>query len=305
MKKKNIIIIGSGGFIGESFCEKLNKFKNLEIVKISRKNFGDNYTNLNWFKKIKKNSIIYFLAFENDLNFFEKNYVKLTNKYESFCKKFFSFLKKKKLNPKIIFTSTVTVYGMTNNKQVNENFKTTPISWYDFTKLTIERYFEFLSSIYNVDFVCLRLSNVYGYSKNSQYNRGFINNIIRKSIKKKKISVKIFDDGIYYRDYIYIEDVNSALLYFLNKKKLKDKIFNLCYGKSLSILNLLNKIKSKLKKKNITLKIIKSKSPDNINLINKRNFFGSNLKLKKNTIWKPKYDIDKGIDKTINKYFVK
>ena len=97
MKKKNIIIIGSGGFIGESFCEKLNKFKNLEIVKISRKNFGDNYTNLNWFKKIKKNSIIYFLAFENDLNFFEKNYVKLTNKYESFCKKFFSFLKKKKI----------------------------------------------------------------------------------------------------------------------------------------------------------------------------------------------------------------
>ncbi len=305
MRRKHIIIVGSEGFIGESFCEKLAEIKNLQIIKISRKNFGDSYINLNWFKKIKKNSIIYFLAFENDLNFFETNYINLTNKYELFCKKFFSFIKKKKLNPKIIFTSTVTVYGMTNNKHVNENFKTTPISWYDFTKLTIERYFEFFSSIYAIDFACLRLSNVYGYTKYSQNNRGFINKIIKQSIEKKKISVKIYDNGTYYRDYIYIDDVNSALLCFLNKKKLKDKIFNLCSGKSISMLNLLNKIQSKLIKKNITLKIIKSKSPNNINLINKRNFFGCNLKLKKNIMWKPKYDIDKGIDKTIKKYYVK
>ena len=305
MKKKNIIIIGSEGFIGESLSKKLSKIKNLNIVKISRRNYGDNYENLSWFKKIKKDSIIYFLAFENDLILFEENFAKLTEKYELFCKNFFSYIKKKKLNPKIIFTSTATVYGMTNKKRINENFREIPVSWYDFTKLTIERYFKFLSSIYDIDFLCVRLSNVYGFSKTLQNNRGFINKIIKTSIDKKKLSIKIYDKGKYYRDYIYIEDVTDALICFLNKKKLKDKIFNLCSGKSISILGLLKMIKSKLRKKNIFLKIVESKSPINTNPINKRNFFGSNLRLTRNVKWKPRYNLDKGIETTIKAYFYK
>ena len=95
MKKKNIIIIGSEGFIGASLCKKLTKIKNLNIVKISRRNYGDSYENLSWFKKIKKDSIIYFLAFENDSILFEENFAKLTEKYELFCKNFFFYIKKK------------------------------------------------------------------------------------------------------------------------------------------------------------------------------------------------------------------
>jgi len=305
MKKKHIIIIGSDSFIGKNLYEKLILNKDFHIEKISRKYYGDIFKNLNWFKKIKKDTIIYLLAFENDLIFFENNYTKLTNKYENFCKSFFNYVKKKKYSPKIIFTSTVTVYGLANNKYINENFIETPISWYDFTKLSIERYFTFLSNIYNLDFICVRLSNVYGYANTLQNNRGFINKIIKHSIDKKKLSVKIYNKGKYFRDYIYIDDVIDALVRFINKKKSKDKIFNLCYGKSISIIKVLKKIKSKLKNKNVILKIIKSKSPKNIHLINKRNFYGRNSKLRKIIGWKPKYSLDEGIESTINRYFSK
>ena len=305
MKKKHIIIIGSDGFLGKNLYEKLNKNKKFDVKKISRKKYQDIFKNYNWFKKINQNSTIYLLAFENDLIYFENNFDQLTSKYDQFCKNLFTYIKKKKLNPRIVFTSTVTVYGLTDKNYVTENLRENPISWYDFSKYIIERYFIFFSNIYNLDFISLRLSNVYGFSKTAQNNRGFINNIIKQSINKKTSSVNIYDKGKYLRDYIYIDDVTDALVNFANKNKFKDKIFNLCSGKSISMINVLKVIKLKLKNKNIFLKIMYLKSPKNIHLINKRNFYGNNLRLRKAIKWKPKYNLNEGIELTINKYLSK
>lgn len=302
MKKKHIIIIGSDGFIGKNLFKKLSINKDYNIEKISKKNYGDIFKNLNWFKKIKKDTIIYLLAFENNLTNFDKNYEKILNKYEQFCKKFFSYIKKKNLNPKILFTSTVTVYGLTKKYHVDEDFYECPISWYDFAKLSIERYFLFFGNIYHLDFISLRLSNVYGFSETAQNNRGFINKIIKSSIDKKESSVSIYDKGKYFRDYIYIDDATDALMSFINKRKLKNRIFNLCSGKSVSIMKVLKIIKSKLEKNGFFFKILTSKSPKNTHLINKRNFYGNNLRLRKAIKWKPRYNLHKGIELTINKY---
>jgi len=305
VKKKHIIIIGSDGFIGKNLCEKLNKNKKFNVEKISRKKYGDIFKNYNWFKKINHNSVIYLLAFESDLMYFENNFDQLTLKYDQFCKNLFTYIKRKKLNPRIVFTSTVTVYGLTDKKYVTENLRENPISWYDFSKYIVERYFIFFSNIYNLDFIALRLSNVYGYSRTSQNNRGFINNIIKKSINKKTSIVNIYDKGKYLRDYIYIDDVTDALAIFSIKNKFKEKIFNLCSGKSKSLIHVLKIIQSKLKNKNIFLKIMHSHSPKNIHKINKRNFFGNNLRLRKVIKWKPKYNLNEGIELTINKYLKK
>ena len=80
MKKKHIIIIGSDGFIGKNLFKKLSINKDYNIEKISKKNYGDIFKNLNWFKKIKKDKIIYLLAFENNLTNFDKNYEKILKK---------------------------------------------------------------------------------------------------------------------------------------------------------------------------------------------------------------------------------
>ena len=117
--------------------------------------------------------------------------------------------------------------------------------------------------------------------------------------------MNIYDQGKYLRDYIYIDDVTDALVNFSIKNKFREKIFNLCSGKSKSMINVLKIIKSKLKNKNIFLKIMRSKSPKNIHLINKRNFFGNNLRLRKAIKWKPKYNLNEGIELTIDKYLNK
>ncbi len=305
MKKRHILIIGSDGFIGTNLYEKLKTNKNFNVDTVSRKDFGDIYKNFDWFKKIRKNTVIYLLAFENDLNLFENNFKILTKKYELFCRCLFIYVKKKKYNPNIIFSSTVTLYGLKKKKNINENYKEDVITWYDFTKNLIERYFIFFSNISDVNFISLRISNVYGFSSSNQKGRGFINKIIKKSIQRNNNIVKIYDNGKYLRDYIYIDDVINALIGFAKEKRAKEKIFNLCYGKSLSILKVLNIIKSKLKKENITLKILNTMAPKNLHLINKRDFQGDNLKIKKILGWKPKYNINKGIELTIKKYLNK
>ena len=148
-------------------------------------------------------------------------------------------------------------------------------------------------------------SNVYGFCKYPQKGRGFINKILKGSIDQGKNIVKIYDNGKYFRDYIYIDDVISALISFAKKKNVKEKIFNLCYGKSISIFKVLRIIKLKLSKRNIALKILKIKSPKNIHPINKRDFYGSNLRIKKIIRWKPKYNIHRGIELTIRRYINK
>ena len=305
MKKKHVLIIGSDGFIGTYLYEKLKSKNYFNVEKISRENYGDIYKNLNWFKKIKRDTVIYLLAFENDLNLFETDFSNLTKKYEFFCKCMFIYIKKRKFNPNIIFSSTVSIYGLTDRKKTNENSIENIISWYDFTKHLIERYFIFFSNIYDLNFISLRISNVYGFSKSNQKGRGFINKILKRSIDQGENIVKVYDNGKYFRDYIYIDDVISALIGFAKKKNIKEKIFNLCSGKSISIFEVLKIMKLKLSKRNIVLKILKIKSPKNTHPINKRDFYGNNLRIKKIIGWKPKYNIDRGIELTIRRYINK
>ena len=121
MKNKNYIILGGDGFIGSKLYEDIKSINKTICISRSKKNNKNIYYKCNilkddsWYKFIKKKSIIYFLAFENDLYKFEKNSVDLTKDYSNFCLRLSNYIINKKLNASIIFTSTVTVYGNTKN----------------------------------------------------------------------------------------------------------------------------------------------------------------------------------------------
>ncbi len=151
-----------------------------------------------------------FLGFENDLYKFEKDSAKITEEYNNFCLKFYKYIvNKKKLNLKIIFTSTESIYGIKEQKITEKNL-TKLLTWYDYNKLNIENFFLYLTRIQLIKFTSLRLSNVCGGDyESSQNNRGFINKLLNKQKKQK---IKVFEEGKYYRDYIYINDVINALI---------------------------------------------------------------------------------------------
>ena len=302
MSQNDIFITGHGGFIGKALYEKISKKNKIYLIS-KKKCFNlknefcyDVFTDFRWFKLLKNNSTIFFLAFNNNLYELEKNksYIK---KVEKFSINFNKYLEDKKIFVNFIFTSTVTIYGNTNSRKlINEKHKDNPKSNYDKAKLALENIFFEYEKKNNLNFVSLRLSNIYGVNLfNSQVNRGFMNKLILNIYNKKK--VYIFGKGNNLRNYLYIDDLINVLI--LTKKKMKNisgKIFIVCHNSSVSFNNI-KKVVSKIL--NTSPKIKKTPYPKNINQIEKRSFRGSNLLLKKYIGWKPKININSGVRKII------
>tara|TARA_A100001234_G_scaffold72626_1_gene64003 strand:+ start:17291 stop:18229 length:939 start_codon:yes stop_codon:yes gene_type:complete len=306
MQKKSFLIIGHTGFIGQNLLKKMKKEKK-QLFLISRKILKKNklknefeydvFNNYEWFKYLKNNMTIFFLAYNNDLYNLEKNKDYLL-KIIKFCIHFNEYIIKKKIKINFIFTSTATIYGVTKiNQIVNEKFPDKPLSLYDKSKLCFENIFLDYTKRTNLNFISLRLTNIYGYySHKKQINRGFLNKLINKSINN--IQIDIFGNGTNKRSYVYIDDLINAILITAKKiEKLKSKIFLICDNKSYSFNEILNIIGKSLKKK---LKIKKMNYPKLIHKIEKRSFNGSNLFFKKKTGWFPKMKFDHGIKTIIN-----
>ena len=189
---------------------------------------------------------------------------------------------------KIIFASSVGVYGEPKFLPIKENDLLNPISPYSIAKMTIEKYLQFYQSK-NLDFVSLRFSNVYGPRQKSDGEGGVVAIFIKKLLKNKRPT--IFGSGRQTRDFIFVKDAVSAVLKALNYKG-KEKIFNIATGKETSI-NQLFKLISKILKIKIKPRYLPKREGD---------IQRSCLKIdlaKKFLKWKPKYDLEEGIRNTI------
>ncbi len=298
---EKILVIGSNGFIGSHLISKINNSKN-DIICISKnKNKNKNkkikyykydvFKNYKWMRYIKDKTTIYFLAFNNDLYELEKKieYIDLIN---SFCNKLSNYIISRNLKVNLIFTSTVTIYG-DNNIRINEKTLDNPSSNYDLAKLIFEKIMLKNSNSY-LKFTSLRLSNIYGTnSTTKQKNRGFLNHMIKYASENKKIT--IFGKGKNLRNFLYIDDLMSALILTRKKfSKLSGKVLIVCNNQSNNYLECV-KI---LKKINPTLKYSFVNNKKNRHSIENRNFVGSNKLFRKLTGWKPRFNLINGIEKT-------
>tara|TARA_B100001059_G_scaffold56775_1_gene51830 strand:+ start:10128 stop:11042 length:915 start_codon:yes stop_codon:yes gene_type:complete len=297
---KYITIIGYSGYIGSLLREKLSTEKNLKLIKSDY--FYNNFTDLKKsHKKIIYNSkLIYFLTFNNDLKFSEKNPMLHYEHTVIPLKCLIDVLKSKQEITNIIYTSTVTVYGNTKNSEINENYTPKPLSVYDNHKLVCEKLLLDHSKLFNIRTNIFRLSNVYGESsgKSKSKNRGIVNNIIKSAIMGNKLT--LYGNGNYLRDFIHIEDVIDLLIK-LKKRDANNQIYNLCNGKSYTLIYLFkNIIKIIKEQKKIQVKLYMTKWPKNSMQIEKRSFKTSIKRIKKDFKWSPKISLKKGITNMIS-----
>ena len=69
---------------------------------------------------------------------------------------------------KIIFSSSAAVYGNPVYNPIDEVHPTSPINYYGYTKLAVEKYLSWLSQHSNLKYISLRYFNAAGYSTNFQ-----------------------------------------------------------------------------------------------------------------------------------------
>ncbi|OGF44384.1 MAG: UDP-glucose 4-epimerase [Candidatus Firestonebacteria bacterium RIFOXYC2_FULL_39_67] len=112
---------------------------------------------------------------------------------------------------KFVFASSGgTVYGEPVKFPVTEKFPLGAVSPYGISKMTAEYYFKFYKKQYNLNYTCLRYSNVYGPRQDPHGEAGVM--AIFSKAMLAGITPTINGDGKYIRDYVYCKDVARANL---------------------------------------------------------------------------------------------
>jgi UDP-glucose 4-epimerase len=140
--------------------------------------------------------------------------------------------------PRLLYASSMTCYGHPEKILISENDPCRPVSYYGITKYTAERYIHATAERNDLDFdfnvTSFRMFNVYGERQclDNPYlgvAAIFISNIMNG------IPVTIHSDGEQTRDFVYIEDVVSAWLVAINNQRTYGEIFNIGFGRDISI----------------------------------------------------------------------
>jgi UDP-glucose 4-epimerase len=214
---------------------------------------------------------------------------------------------KHKIN-KFVFSSTAAVYGYPEYLPVDENHPLTPINYYGFTKLEIERLLQWYSKLKGLRFVALRYFNAAGYDINNRLNFLEKNpaNLIPITMEvasglRRKMFIYGNDydtpDGTGLRDYIHVSDLAiahvKALDFLQNNKNLK---VNLSTGKKYSVLDVI-KMTNKVTGKEINYEIVERRLGDPAELYASSDLAFDALN------WRPKHsDLKTIIESTWNVY---
>ena len=282
--KKKILILGSEGQIGSHLVEFFNKSKNYQILKfdlvLGKKFDIRNFNNSLLERNIKKSDFIFFLAFDvggsrylkkyqYSYNFLINNLLIMSNVFKLI----------KKYNKKFIFASS---------QMSNMNF-----SPYGILKRIGENLTTSLQAVY------VKFWNVYGIEKNEEKSH-VITDFILMALKNKKIHM--LTNGEESREFLYATDCSEGLFLIMKKfnffSKQKREI-HLTTGKRIRIIDIAKFIKKIFMKKNIWIKIIPSKKKDDLQ--KNRNNVPDKFFLK---FWKPKFEIQTGIEKIIDYYLI-
>jgi UDP-glucose 4-epimerase len=145
---------------------------------------------------------------------------------------------------KIVYVSSGgTIYGIPETTPIPETHSTNPICAYGIGKLSIEKYLQLFHTNNGMDYSILRLANPYGKYQSTNSVQGVIPVFLKKILDNKP--VEIWGDGSIVRDYIYADDVVTAMISSMEKTTPK-KIFNIGGGHGYSINDILDAIEEVL-----------------------------------------------------------
>ncbi len=141
---------------------------------------------------------------------------------------------------KMIFLSSGgTVYGPPDTIPIAESHPNRPTSSYGITKLAIEKYLSLYKHLYGLKYTAFRLANPYGRYQRPIGAQGAVAVFLGRALRGEPI--EIWGDGNIIRDYVYIEDVVTALVSAIDYTGETD-VFNLGSGLGTSLNELVDAI---------------------------------------------------------------
>ena len=190
---------------------------------------------------------------------------------------------------RFVYISSSMVYGNFKKQTVDEKDTCEPLGIYAALKFSGEKLVLAYNQVFNIPYNIIRPSALYG---ERCVSRRVVQVFIENALSGKELVIN--DDGKEKLDFTNIEDLTNCMTTMLKKPKSKNQLFNITFGNSRTILELVNIIK-----KNIENVKVRSQKRDK--LVPYRGTL-SNQKAKKIINFTPKINLEKGVQKLITWY---
>lgn len=140
---------------------------------------------------------------------------------------------------KFIFASSASVYDQKELSPTDEQHNLNPLSVYGKTKFDAEQKLKLISESSKISVTIFRIFNLYG--------PGFDMSLINRLTDSSKVNpVKLLGFDNYYRDYIHVDDVVSAMKNYINSNNMPGySVYNIGSGKAVSNKELIIKLEAK------------------------------------------------------------
>lgn len=279
---KKILVTGATGFIGKALTQELENQK-MSIIKVSSQDgdIADSIT-LEKYKDEAVAHVIHLAAktfvpdsWKNPKDFYEANFNGTLNVLD--------FCREKRAG--LTYISTY-VYGQPERNPIKEEDRISSNNPYGHSKYLAEQLCEFYAQQFDVNIKIIRPFNVYGIGQKDNF---LIPHIIKQAMEEENIEVMDLNPK---RDYIYIKDLVQAIILTI-KSVDKFGIYNIGYGKSYSVAEIIEKVQNILG----TNKLVISKKSIRKNEIN--DVIADINKAKEKLGWQPKYTIEEGLKEII------
>jgi nucleoside-diphosphate-sugar epimerase len=173
------------------------------------------------------------------------------------------------------------------NKEITENDKCNPTTFYGKSKLLCSKISEELCQAYSIEHSWLRLFSVFGPNDNHDWLIPFL---IKGMLNDNEINVT---KGEQFWDYLYIDDISEMLLKMISASGIG--IANLGSGQPIQIRQIIEKIKIFASSNSIINYGAIPYRPDQVMYMS-----ANIIKLSTHLNWQPKTSIDEGLIKTID-----
>ena len=236
---KNVLLLGGNGYIGSYFMLRLsNKYEitNIDINWFSEKEISRKSIDIKNMTEdyIKKFDVVILLAGHSSV---KMCYNDMLSSFKNNVDNFLTLISKMSKSQKLIYASSSSVYGHTNNKVVTEEYDTfVPNNYYDLTKQIIDMY----ATKSDLDYYGLRFGTVNGWSPNLRVDI-MINSMVNSALSEGHIKLYIKD---IMRPILGINDLISAFESIIDKDGSISGIYNLASFNSTSeeIANTISKV---------------------------------------------------------------
>jgi UDP-glucose 4-epimerase len=219
--KKNVLVVGSGGFVGTNLINQLansnyrvrglsrsflqnNVGPPVELITLDLRDLAAVEVHCQWA------DVVVYLASDGAPATANDNVIASVEKGIVDSLRFFELCIKHGLSKLVYISSGGTVYGDALQVPTPETARLQPNNAYSIGKMAVEHYLSLYHQLHQLDYVVLRVSNPYGPYQFGAKNQGVIGRFIDLAFKGEPVS--LWGDGSVIRDYIYIDDVCHAIV---------------------------------------------------------------------------------------------